>query len=295
MCVCCLSTTEMGNSESFDLINIPENPQQPNTKHKRKHQSKKRPSHHHHSQTISSSLKSITSFDLNGIFRKINEEQNSYHPDRKSAQAITMPKVIASAPPQPEPAPEPEQDALAKESRPSSHCTDSSESSESSSTQSNYVESKIQEVISVTLTKSADNSEPEPTTTTTTTSNLIPDDEHGTESKKPDSVETVQQVEAVITKEEIGTEDIINLDSDGPELEKPELTELAIEVLEPVDVNADMVEVVAEAINVTVDTVEYESEVKIEVKTEEQEEESKNDEDQTREEEVEEDVKKCSI
>lgn len=281
----------MGNSESFDLINIPENPQQqqqPNTKQKHKHQSKKkRPSHHHHSQTISSSLKSITSFDLSGIFRKINEEQNNYHPDKKfSGQPITVAKVVASAPPQPEPVPE--QDALFKESRPSSHCTDSSEASESS-TQANYVESKIQEVISVTLTKSADNSEPEPTTTTT--SDLIPDDDHETESKKPDSVEIAQEVEAVI-----GMEDIINLDKDEPELEEPEGTELETDELEPVDVNAEMVEVVAEAINVTVNTVEYESEVKIEVKTEEQEEELKNDEDQTKEEEeVEEDVKKCTI
>lgn len=278
----------MGNSESFDLIDIPENP--PNTKHKHKHQSKKKPSHHHHSQTISSSLKSITSFDLNGIFRKINEEQNNYHPDKKSA-AIKIAEVIASAPPQPEPDAEP----TAEESTRPLSCTDTSESE---STNSNYVESKIQEIesmavpekrlISVTLTKGVDNS---------AESESTPKSDE-TESEKPSSVEAVKEVGAFIV-DEIENEDIINLDKDESQVEPQQKADIELQTeLEPVEVDTEME--AAEAVDVTVKTVEYESEVAVEIKTEEQveaESESMNKQDQEGEEEegAEEVVNKCTI
>lgn len=55
----------MGNSESFDLLSISEYKNSTKKKHA---------THHLNSQFISPALNSITSFDLNGIFRKLSDD-----------------------------------------------------------------------------------------------------------------------------------------------------------------------------------------------------------------------------
>ncbi len=68
----------MGNSESFDLINISDlKNSTPTTR-------KKHATHHQHSQSISSSVNSITSFDLNGIFRRLSDDNTDFRAFEKS-------------------------------------------------------------------------------------------------------------------------------------------------------------------------------------------------------------------
>jgi hypothetical protein len=246
----------MGNSESFDLVTFPEQNNQQNQqnkknqkKQKQKNSNNKKPSHHQHSQTITSSLKTITSFDLNGIFRKISEENNEHYPEKK----IDTNELIATAPP-------PDSEIITEpsetsDSRPSSR-------TESSESDCSYVEQKMQEVermsvlekefVSVTLTKCVENS-PE----------IAPTEAKPYEqNEESDSSETIQQtseeVEVVIVKE-IENEDIINLDKDEIEMEQQEKN--GEETSEP---NKD-----EENNEITADTLEYESEVKIVIKTEE--------------------------
>lgn len=59
----------MGNSESFDLLSISEYKNSTKKKHA---------THHLNSQFISPSLNSITSFDLNGIFRRLSDDINDF-------------------------------------------------------------------------------------------------------------------------------------------------------------------------------------------------------------------------
>lgn len=221
----------MGNSESFDLITISDQ----NQKHNKT--IKKKPTHHHHSQTISNSLKTITSFDLNGIFRKINEESNDYHPEKKNKMQTTAPPPPSS----PETkvndittANETGKNLETKREEKSEEVAYSQSSSESSEPE--YIEQKLQEVenmnvpetkfLSVTLTKSTDNLQ--------NTSDVVKPDDINEESIKNDesekSDETVKSDESnkkeesekteVVIDENKNEEDMINLDNEEVELEQ---------------------------------------------------------------------------
>lgn len=287
----------MGNSESFDLINIPENPQSnPKNKNKKYNHkaSRKRAVHHHHSQTISSSLKSITSFDLNGIFRKINEEQNTYHPEKKSAAVITA-KIIASAPPLEEPLSQLEEIPIT--------ATESSSESESS----NYIERKIQEVedmtvpverklISVTLTKGVDNSPEMPVPESIPGTNTGTEQSSSETSTEPQEAKEEEKTEVVIVEEIIESEDMINLDNVEPESiesnqKEDDRGDIEAEgTLEPVE--QEVVEVEAKDVTNTDTHVEYESEIKIASEGVEAE---KSEVKNLEVEEVEENINKCTI
>lgn len=76
----------MGNSESFDLISISDNTN--------KNTLRKKPvAQYQHTQSISSSSKTITSFDLNGIFRRINDDYEA----EKAKASINRTKSSAAA------------------------------------------------------------------------------------------------------------------------------------------------------------------------------------------------------
>ena len=78
----------MGNSESFDLISISDlknssNTTNNNTKTSSRNTKKKyhAATHHQHAQSISAAItSSITSFDLNGIFRRLSDDLTGAYP-----------------------------------------------------------------------------------------------------------------------------------------------------------------------------------------------------------------------
>lgn len=142
----------MGNSESFDLIS---------TSDQKNSSKKKTATHHQNSQSISSSLNKITSFDLNGIFRRLSDDISDY----KVEKNVKKNKLVTpTAPPPPSP-PEPHftnKSIQQDKTEPSiSEPTYSQASSDAS--ESDYVERKLQELeyinvsekkfVTVTLTK----------------------------------------------------------------------------------------------------------------------------------------------
>ncbi len=104
----------MGNSESFDLISISDLKNSTGTR-------KKHATHHQHTQSISASINSITSFDLNGIFRRLSDDNADFRTSEKTKAESTTKGLISnqdeiSKPQSPEPATNSQDISLTSES-----------------------------------------------------------------------------------------------------------------------------------------------------------------------------------
>jgi len=97
----------MGNSESFDLISISDLKNSTGTR-------KKHATHHQHTQSISASINSITSFDLNGIFRRLSDDNADFRTSEKTKAESTTKDI--SKPESPEPATNSQDISLTSES-----------------------------------------------------------------------------------------------------------------------------------------------------------------------------------